>query len=51
VLEKDRLEFLALALPLSRLYTLRFFEVDLDLSSLAKLLGVDGIGDTRPELQ
>jgi hypothetical protein len=51
MLEKDRLPCFFVGLALTGLFTLSFFELDLDLCGLAILLGVNGICNTPPEGQ
>lgn len=51
VFEEDGLEGLTGALALAGLFALRLLELELDVGGLAVLLGVDGVGDARPEAQ
>lgn len=51
LLEEDGLEDLARPLALAGLLALLFLELNLDRRRLGELLGVDGLGDARPELE
>lgn len=49
MLEKDGLPCLVLGLALTGLFTLSLFQLYLDLSSLAVLLGMNGLSNTAPK--
>lgn len=51
MLKEQRLEGRAILLSLTSFLTLCLFELEFDIGGLGELLGLDGVGDPRPEVQ